>query len=73
MRHPLVPNPLRSETQYRRYYHFDVQGLPDRELWRETWRIQHAVAHDDDAPEWLWERLQALIEEQQDRARGEGP
>jgi len=27
MRHPLVPNPLRSETQYRRYYHFDLERL----------------------------------------------
>lgn len=69
MRHPLVPNPLRSEAEYRRFSHCDLEDLTDRELWREMWRMEHAIAHEDDAPEWLWERLQALAEEQQHRAR----
>jgi hypothetical protein len=66
---PLVPNPFRSDTQYRRYFHQDVADLSDRELWRELWRVQHALAHDDNAPDWLWDRLQVLLDEQQRRGR----
>ena len=34
MPQPLVPNPLLSEGQYLRFYHYDLAGLSDRALWR---------------------------------------
>ena len=69
MLHPLMPNQFRSYEQYRRLHHMDLDDLSDTDLWRELWRIQHAVACEDDAPEWLWERMAVLLHERERRGR----
>lgn len=69
MLHPLMPNQFRSYEQYRRLHHMDLDDLGDTDLWRELRRIEHALAFEDDAPEWLWERMAVLMQEQERRRR----
>jgi hypothetical protein len=69
MLHPMMPNQFRSSAEARRLYHEDLDDLSDTDLWRELWRIQHTLAFEDKAPEWLWERLGVLLHEQERRRR----
>lgn len=60
---PLVPNALQSEDEHLRFHHLDLDRRDYLDLWREMIRVQYAVAHQDDADPWLYERLTVLLKE----------
>lgn len=69
---PIVPDPLASEEQFRRYVHADLPDLDAVQLWQEAQRVAWHAAWADPvsvAGKWLFARLAAVRAEQQRRRR----
>ena len=58
----LIPNPLNNDSQYARFYHFDIEGLEDVALMDELYALRSLLWRLP--PEhWLRERVKILKDE----------
>ena len=61
-----VPDPVLSDTQYDRFYHFDIPGMADDKLKDELWALRSQL-FGLPARHWKRDRVQALEKESRRR------
>ena len=70
MTNPLIPNPLENDSQYNRYYHYDISHTELSDLWDELHALRPllwGLPQDD----WLRQRLRELENEVAKRKYGD--
>ncbi len=55
----LIPDPVASDRQYNRFYHFDIEGLEDTELIDELYALR-PLLWGRSPNHWLRERVRML-------------